>query len=85
MWVFERRSTGGYRYAEWHSPERTGRDSLAYAVGDRLIGAAGLLAKRSSSRALTASLAPVLDRDVFVSCKVFHIDRDEDELIDPGQ
>ncbi len=42
MWMFERRSARGYRYAAWHSPGRTGRDSLAYTVGVRLLMAAGL-------------------------------------------
>ena len=42
MWMFERRSARGYRYAVWHSPGRTGRDSLAYATGVRLLTAAGL-------------------------------------------
>ena len=42
MWMFERRSARGYRYAAWHSPGRTGRDSLAYAEGVRLLMAAGL-------------------------------------------
>lgn len=43
VWMFERRSARGYRYAVWHSPERTGRDSLAYATGVRLLTAAGLV------------------------------------------
>jgi hypothetical protein len=43
MWMFERRSVRGYRYAVWHSPERSGRDSLAYATGVRLLTAAGLV------------------------------------------
>jgi hypothetical protein len=43
MWMFERRSARGYRYAGWHSPEPTGRDSLAYATGVRLLTAAGLV------------------------------------------
>lgn len=41
-WMFERRSTRGYRYAIWHSPDRAGRDSLAYATGVRLLQTAGL-------------------------------------------
>lgn len=42
MWTFERRSARGYRQAAWHSPERGGRDSVAYEVGVRLLRAAGL-------------------------------------------